>query len=183
MSTNDRIAISPNLELRPILEEDHPLHYALMQRIYPPAFAYLWPDGGAWYIDHVHAREVFEKDLAREDLRYYHVYFREALVGIYRLKQNAEMPDFPGEPALVLDRLYLDDAVRGKGIGTALMNHTKKETLRLGKTLLWLERMDSNEATIGFYRKCGFTDGSTFRLPFEQMYPEYRGMCRLWWRP
>ncbi len=182
MSEHKVIAVSPEIELRPIRLEDHPRHYALMQKTYPPAFAYLWPDGGAWYIDHVHAHEPFKNDLAQENSPYHHVYFREELVGIYRLKLDAEMPDFPGQPALKLDRLYLDDAVRGKGIGSALVEYAKGETSRLGKSILWLERMDTNEATIAFYRKCGFNDGSTFRLSFEQMYSKYRGMVRVWKR-
>lgn len=154
-----------------------------MERIYPPAFAYLWPDAGAWYVNHVHSRESLERDLAQPDALYYHVFFREELVGIYRLKLNTELVDFPGEPTLKLDRLYLDDAMRGQGIGSALVEYAKRETRRLGKSILWLERMDTNEATIAFYQKCGFMDGSAFRLTFEQMHPEYRGMHRLWWRP
>ena len=183
MSSISVISVSSDLILRPIVPEDHSIHFSLMERIYPPAFAYLWPDAGAWYINHVHGREPFERDLAQPDAPYYHVYFREKLIGIYRLKLHTEMPDFPGVPTLKLDRLYLDDAERGQGIGSALVEYAKKETDRLGKSLLWLERMDTNESTIAFYLKCGFTDGSAFRLTFDQMYPKYRGMHRLWWRP
>ena len=183
MSSPPIIRVSPDLILRAIRPEDHPRHHSLMERIYPPAFAYLWPDAGAWYVHHVHGRKSFERDLAQPDARYYHVFFREELVGIYRLKLNTEPVDFPGEPGLKLDRLYLDDAIRGQGIGSALVEHAKRETSRLGKSILWLERMDTNEATIAFYRKCGFTDGSAFRLTFDRMHPEFRGMRRLWWRP
>lgn len=183
MSSTSIIRVSPDLTLRSIRLEDHAKHFALMERIYPPAFAYLWPDAGVWYLNHVHGFPSFTQDLEQADAPYYHVFYRENCVGIYRLKLHNEMPDFPGVPALKLDRLYLDDAERGKGIGSALVEYAKRETSRLGKSILWLERMDTNEATIAFYRKCGFTDGSAFRLTFDQMHPEYRGMHRLWWRP
>jgi ribosomal protein S18 acetylase RimI-like enzyme len=150
-----------------------------MQRIYPPAFAYLWPDDGAWYIDHVHGHEPFLQDLDAPDAPYYHVYHQEQLVGIFRLKLNAPCPDLPDLPALKLDRVYLDDEVRGLGIGKALVAYAREETIRRNKEILWLERMDSNEATIGFYRKLGFTESGQFRLPFEQMYSKYRGMWRV----
>jgi ribosomal protein S18 acetylase RimI-like enzyme len=177
-----QIQISPNLHLRLVQPQDHDRHFALMQRIYPPAFAYLWPDDGDWYINRTHGKAAFEADLATPNAPYYHVYFKEALIGIFRLKLDDPNPDFPQEASLKLDRIYLDDATRGHGVGTQLTDYAKAETLRLGKSNLWLERMDTNEATIGFYYKSGFTDGSQFRLPFELMCAEYRGMYRIWWK-
>lgn len=174
------ITLTPYLRLQPIFTTDHAPHLALMRRIYPPAFAYLWPDDGAWYLERTHGLEAFLKDLAQADAPYWHVYFRDELIGIFRLRYAAEFPDQPGVPALKLDRVYLDSAVRGQGIGKALVAFAKAETRRLGKSILWLDRMDTNEATIAFYRRCGFQDGSTFRLPFELMYPKMRGMQRVW---
>ena len=66
-------------------------------------------------------------------------------------------------------------------MGSALVNYAKAETHRLDRELLWLERMDTNDATIGFYQKCGFVRGSAFRLTFGLMYEQFRGMHRLWW--
>ena len=175
----NHLHLSDSLCLAPIRPEDHQVHLALMQRIYPPAFAYLWPDEGAWYIDHVHGKQAFLRDLDTPDTPYYHVYHHEQLVGIFRLKLHVPCPDAPELRALKLDRLYLADEVRGQGIGQALMAYTLEETRRLGKEIIWLDRMDSNEATIRFYRKLGFTECGQFRLPFEQMYPKYRGMWRV----
>lgn len=175
-------SITQNLSLRKIEPEDHPTHVELMHRIYPPAFNYLWPDSGTWYVERTHGKTALLADLAEPDAPYQHVYLKNKLIGIYRLKLNSLNPDFPEEPALKLDRLYLDDSVRRKGIGSLLIEHAKAETLRLGKQLLWLERMSTNDATIGFYRKHGFVDGGQFRLPFELMYPRFRGMYRMAWR-
>lgn len=176
------VTLAPNLTLRPIEPTDHAAHLALMHRIYPPAFAYLWPDAGKWYVEHTHRREALLTDLADPDCPYYHVYYRNQLSGIFRLRLRNECPDFPGEPALLLHRLYLDDGVRGHGVGTRIVDYAKAETARLGRSLLWLERMDTNEATIGFYRKNGFRDGGAFRLTFELMPERFRGMFRMWWR-
>lgn len=176
------LLLTPELHLLPIIPADHPRHLALMQRIYPPAFAYLWPDGGAWYLDHVHGEAAFLRDLTAANTTYEHVYYRGKLIGILRLAFDKSCPDEPTASALKLERLYLDDAVRGNGIGTTLMDYLKAETRRLDKSVLWLERMDTNEATIGFYRKNDFVDGGTFRLPYENMYARYRGMYRMSWR-
>lgn len=177
-----RLSLTPELHLRPITPVDHARHLGLMKRIYPPAFAYLWPDGGAWYVNNIHNETALRKDLSEPDAPYHHVYFRNELIGILRLQLHEECPDFPGEPALKLQRLYLADDVRGHGIGTTIMDYVKAETRRLGKALLWLERMDTNAATIGFYRKNGFADGGAFRLTYERMHEQFRGMYRMWWR-
>ncbi len=182
MITDTTIVLSPQLRLQLITAEDHAQHLALMQRIYPPAFAYLWPDGGAWYINHVHRKAALLADLAVANAPYYHVYHRGALRGILRLKRESACPDHPDLLALKLDRLYLDDAVRGQGIGTTLIDYCKQLVRQQGACLLWLERMDTNAATIGFYQKNGFKPGGRFRLTFAEMYPHFRGMQRLWWR-
>lgn len=176
------IHLSDQVHLRTITPEDHAKHFALMERIYPPAFAYLWPDAGAWYVDRTHNQAALLADLSVPGAPYYHVYYQEELIGIFRLKLHTENPDYPGASALKLDRVYLDDAVRGQGVGSVLIEYAKAETIRLGKSLLWLERMNTNEATIGFYRKHRFVDGGEFRLPFEQMYSHFRGMFRMAWR-
>jgi GNAT superfamily N-acetyltransferase len=175
------IHLSSQIHLLVIRPEDHTKHFALMARIYPPAFAYLWPDAGGWYVDRTHNQAALQADLSEPDAPYYHVYYQDELIGIFRLQLHTENPDFPDAPALKLDRVYLNDAVRGKGVGSVLIDYAKAETVRLNKRLLWLERMSTNDATISFYRKHGFVDGGEFRLPFEQMYPRFRGMFRMAW--
>lgn len=182
MNHHPEVRLSDEVTLHLIRPEDHDRHLSLMQRIYPPAFAYLWPDDGAWYVENIHGAKRFFRELATPGAPYYHVYLGDHLVGIFRLQLHAPCPDFPDEPALKIDRIYLADAVRGRGIGGLLVAYARAETQRLGKNLLWLERMDTNEATIAFYRKHGFTDGNPFRLTMDLMYEELRGMRRVWWR-
>lgn len=49
-----------------------------------------------------------------------------------------------------------DDAVRRRGIGTALMNTILKEAERSGARMAVLETQSCNENAIAFYRKNGF---------------------------
>ncbi|MEM9931423.1 MAG: hypothetical protein AAF840_16555 [Bacteroidota bacterium] len=95
MLPQNDVLLTEELFLRPIRPEDHLQHLRLMHRIYPPAFAYLWPDEGAWYINHIHTATALQQDLAVPDAPYYHVYFQENLIGIFRLKLAAPNPDFP----------------------------------------------------------------------------------------
>ena len=153
-----------------------------MQRIYPPAFAYLWPDGGGWYLNRIHGQEPFETDLSQRNSAYYHVYLETELIGIFRILVDEPNPDSPELSAIKLDRIYLAERARGQGVGKALINYAKARTVEGGYDQLWLERMDTNAATIAFYYRNGFVDGSAFRLPYEQMHTRFRGMVRMNWR-
>ena len=173
------IHLNAFLSLHPLTPADHPAHATLMRRIYPPAFAYLWPDGGEWYLETYHGREAFEGDLAEDNCPYYHVHLEGKPIGILWLRLHAPDPDHPELPGLKLERIYLDPSITGRGIGSYLMNYVKAAGRRLGKALVWLERMDSNESTIRFYRRQGFTRGGAFSFGHGPMYAHLRDMHRL----
>lgn len=152
-----------------------------MHRIYPPAFAYLWPDGGVGYAERIHGKDAFLRDLLERDAPYFRVEWRGAPIGILRWQVGKPSPDLPDLAALKLDRLYLGPEARGKGVGTQLLRFIFDTAARLGKSLVWLERMDSNDGTIAFYRSRGFVEGGAFRYDGPAMLDEYRGMTRLFY--
>ena len=43
--------------------EDYSILHELMVRIYPPAYTYLWPDNGEWYIQTFYGKEQVKNDL------------------------------------------------------------------------------------------------------------------------
>jgi GNAT superfamily N-acetyltransferase len=177
-----RISLNDQLDLHPLRARDAPVHFALMRRIYPPAFAYLWPDGGVGYVERIHGEPSFLRDLSEEDAPYYRVEWEGKPIGVLRLQLHHPCPDVPGASALKLDRLYLGPEARGKGVGTSLLQYTFDLATQLGKQLVWLERMDSNEDTIAFYQRRGFREGGTFRYGGPDMLEEFRGMRRLLFR-
>ncbi|WP_173021510.1 GNAT family N-acetyltransferase [Lewinella sp. W8] len=177
----DIVDVNEKLSLHPLRSSDHARHYALLRRIYPPAFSYLWPDNGEGYVERIHGYEAFIRDLAEPDTPYYRVEWDGRAIGILRLQLHYPYPGDPEVPALKLDRLYLGPEARGRGVGTSLLRYTLDLAGDLGKRLVWLERMESNEATVAFYRSRGFRDGGAFRYDGPDMLDQYRGMRRLWY--
>ncbi len=49
-----------------------------------------------------------------------------------------------------------DDAARGRGLGTRLMERITREARAYGARMLVLETQTCNETAIAFYKKCGF---------------------------
>lgn len=66
-----------------------------------------------------------------------------------------------------LDCLFLDEAVRGLGIGTQLMERVREETQRLGCSLIQWQTPDFNTRAITFYNRLGATSKSKERFFWE----------------
>jgi ribosomal protein S18 acetylase RimI-like enzyme len=150
-----------------------------MQACYPPVYAHLWPDGGKWYLNETYREEAVLKDLAEADAPYWIVQWEGSPVGILRWHRHQPCPDYPEVAGLKLHRIYLHLRTHGLGIGRQLMALADAEAHCLGKALVWLEAMDTQQAAQGFYEKMGYQVTGTFRLSFSRMPEHYRGMVRM----
>ena len=177
--TMSEIILSRTLQLRPLTPADHPVLQALMQRIYPPAYAHLWPDGGAWYLRRQYGRANYLRELAEPNAVYHFVLHYGEPTGIVRLVKGTSLVDQPTVRACKLHRIYLDQAIHGQGIGKQIIQWTIDTCRQQGFDLLWLEAMDTAPAALAFYERMGFTRSGAFRLDMPLMYPSLRGMYRL----
>lgn len=60
-----------------------------------------------------------------------------------------------GRPGLYLEDIYVQPAMRGRGIGLRLFQHLAQEAMRRNCTRLELSVLDWNESAIGFYESLG----------------------------
>lgn len=171
--------LSPSLSLEPVTEDNAATILPLMQACYPPVYAHLWEDGGTWYLNETYREEAVLKDLMEADAPYWIVHWEGYPVGILRWNLHQPCLDYPAEAGLKLHRIYLHPSTHGKGIGRELLTLTDREAQRLGKSLVWLEAMDTQQAAQGFYEKMGYQVTGTLRLSFERMHEHYRGMIRM----
>jgi diamine N-acetyltransferase len=160
----------------------------LAKRAYPPHYAHLWSDGGQWYTETMYGASVLAEEMTDPNVVYYIVSDGNEDLGYMKLKfdyplsmgqgfsvghgsgSNIDAPN-----ALYLDRIYLTENAVGKKIGTHLVNMSVDIARQLGKTAVWLAAMDSSRA-VEMYEKMGFVTSGTWRLDFERLRPEYRGM-------
>lgn len=54
--------------------------------------------------------------------------------------------------------VYIDSEYKGRGIGTALVNHLINESVKLGYWSIYSAIISINEASIALHRKCGFRE-------------------------
>jgi GNAT superfamily N-acetyltransferase len=172
------IEIAKGLELLPITLDDAAELLQLMQRIYPPPYAHIWDDYGAWYVQHTYNPKQLALELAQPHCPYYFVRFQNRHIGILRLCHGLEFPGKPGLPATKLHRIYLDGAIHGQGIGKRLMAWSKKVAQEQGHTLLWLEAMEVQSGARSFYEKLGYVQEGRLILPFKRLSPGKAGLLQ-----
>ncbi len=167
------------LRFHPITAADQPALLSLMKRIYPPVYAYLWPDGGDWYVESQYGSANVARELADPVADYRFMVWGGEPVGILRFVPGLPLADRPDSTATKLHRLYLDPAVQGRGIGRGAIAFVEEACRTRGEEWLWLEAMDSAPAAISFYERLGFRRVAPFTLEMPRMLPRYRGMWRM----
>jgi diamine N-acetyltransferase len=160
----------------------------LAKRAYTPHYAHLWLDSGKWYTETMYAADVLAEEMTDPNVVYYIVSEGKEDLGYMKLKYDYPLSIGQGFSvghgsgsqidalnALYLDRIYLTEHAVGKKIGTELVNRSVAIARELGKTSVWLAAMDSSRA-VEMYEKMGFVTCGTWRLDFEKLRHEYRGM-------
>ncbi len=174
------ILVTDAIELRPISANDQRQLWELMVEVYPKAYAHLWEDDGAWYLNHIWNTADVERELKDTNALYYFVTFQQKDIGILRIVENADFVDRPSDKALKIHRLYLDDTAQGKGVGKAIMTWAEAYARETGHQGIWLEVMDTKTQALKFYQRCGYEITSDFRLDFTIMHAHFRGMHKMY---
>lgn len=147
-----------------------------MTKIYPSTYAYLWQDGGTWYLDHIYNIEAVKADIGESDGQLSFVVLHDTIVGILKVQWKLPYPDRPEKRSCRLHRLYLAPEVHGTGLASTLMDYVEWRAVDEGAELLWLDCMDSEPRALRFYEKHGFEKGRLYHLDFLRMHDRYRGI-------
>jgi ribosomal protein S18 acetylase RimI-like enzyme len=163
------------IEVRKLEAKDAALLSKVAIKAYSDHYLHLWYDGGKWYINKCFTIEALTAELNDSNAAFYLALYDNAPVGFLKLNIDAAL-NGEDKNALELERIYLNKEATDKGIGSQLMRLTIKIAEENNKELVWLKAMDTNEASIAFYEKMGFTITGTCTLPHQLMKEELRGM-------
>ncbi len=164
------------LVLNPVRPEDQPILYQLMDEVYRAGYRRIWADQGDWYLNLIYHPQTLQKELGRATSHYFFVELEGRNIGILKY-------DFPFSPrqteipeAMKLHRLYLHPEFHGKGLAKILVGHCEKTGREHGLKSIWLEVMSCQPQAKRFYQKMGFGYLLGYRLDFEMLLPQYRGI-------
>ncbi|MEL6263703.1 MAG: GNAT family N-acetyltransferase [Cyanobacteria bacterium J06626_6] len=77
-------------------------------------------------------------------------------LGYGKLRAGEVDPCIRGDRPIEVERLYLDSAAIGKGLGAQLMSACLAEAEKQGAQTVWLGVWEHNERAIAFYERWGF---------------------------
>lgn len=89
-----------------------------------------------------------------------YVFENEGTIQGYAMVAKSYSTEF-GKPCIWIEDLYIQDAYRGLGIGSAFLQYIRQ---KYPDAILRLEVEAENERAIAVYRKCGFEE-----LPYMEM--------------
>lgn len=162
--------------IKPITATDALLLSEVALKAYCDHYLHLWYDEGQWYINRCFTEPVLKNELEDPNNLFFLAYLNNEPVGFLKLRLNAPFESAPEKNAMELERIYLNKAVTGKGLGRRLVELSVAIARENQKELLWLKAMDSSTGPIAFYQQMGFALCGTYHLDFTQMKEALRGM-------
>lgn len=165
-----------SIQIKPITISEASLLSEVAMKAYNDHYLHLWYDNGEWYKQRCFTEEVLKDELSDSNNLFFLAYLDDEPVGFLKLRINAALETEPEKDAMELERIYLTKAASGKGIGKSLVNLSFSIAKEQHKQIIWLKAMDSSTGPIAFYKQMGFVQCGIYRLTFEQMKEELRGM-------
>jgi ribosomal protein S18 acetylase RimI-like enzyme len=118
--------------------------------------------------------ETVKSELANPNLTYLIAEYKGNAVGFAELREGKKVKCMEGKNAIEVQRIYVIEPMKGKGIGKALIEKCCEIGREKGYASIWLGVWDKNVEAQKFYRKIGmenvgltdFSDGKNEFLNF-----------------
>jgi ribosomal protein S18 acetylase RimI-like enzyme len=120
----------------------------------------------AGYVLESFSPEQIEKQLADKNSTFFIAEVGRGAVGYAKMRENAPAECVRGENTVEIQRIYILEKMKGKGVGDALMRKCFDEARRKGYESVWLGVWEENHRAQRFYRKYGFEKVGTIEFPY-----------------
>ena len=100
------------------------------------------------------------------------------LIGFAQMTIGATHELAGREATVELDRLYVQPAFAGKGVGTMLLERAEEMARARGARALWLTAWVGNRRALAFYARRGYIDAGATTYVFEDEAHENRVLVR-----
>jgi len=112
----------------------------------------------AAYVNETFSVEKLSAELANSNNTFLLLFLEaeDTPMGYAKLRSGTTEPSVSGEHPIELERLYLDSAAIGFGLGTALMQASLETAKAQGYETIWLGVWEHNARAIAFYKRWHF---------------------------
>lgn len=107
-----------------------------------------------------------ESELEDENSAFFVAEADGVTVGYAKLRENSEVECLKDVEAIELQRIYILEKAKGRGVGEALMKRCFEEARAKNYTKIWLGVWERNFAAQRFYEKFGFAKIGEHQFPY-----------------
>ncbi|MBI3719545.1 MAG: GNAT family N-acetyltransferase [Sphingobacteriales bacterium] len=108
------------------------------------------------YMNEQFTREMLIKEVETGNGYFFIAFDEERPVGYVRMQDGDKYAAFGDRSSVEIVRIYADNSVIGKGVGSAMMKFCIEEAKQMNREILWLGVWEKNDRAVAFYEKWGF---------------------------
>ncbi|GCF94886.1 N-acetyltransferase [Enterococcus florum] len=150
------------ISIVPIQLDEAEILQALSIRIFTETFsAQNTPENMTAYLTEAYQLEKLQNELQNPNSSFFFIYSDQVLAGYLKVNINEAQTETIADNALEIERIYVDHALNGQGLGQALMKKAEEVAREKGREAIWLGVWEKNTRALAFYQKQGFRQVST----------------------
>ena len=144
-------------ELRIAVKDELPILADIGRRTFLETFQHdNAPDDMEAYLATAFSLERLGQEIATPDSQTFLLWVDDDAAGYLKLNAGEAQTEARGDDVMEIERIYLLEALKGRGLGRTLMEHALRTARRAGKSKVWLGVWERNVSAIEFYRRSGF---------------------------
>jgi ribosomal protein S18 acetylase RimI-like enzyme len=149
--------VIPEFQIVEVSLNDLKILQELSRRTFYQSFAAVnKPENIKFFLDHHYSEEKLLSELLNPDSRFFFASQGDDPMGYLKINQGMAQTVLPNDAGLEIERIYIDQAFKGRGIGKLFIDRAVESGKRSGANYLWLGVWEHNERAIRFYEKNGF---------------------------
>ncbi len=137
-------------------------------------------EGLTLYLEEQFGTERLTADLESDFVDYYFICFQENPVGYLKINYDTKLKGFENKTVCELEKMYLLPEFKRKGIGQLALQTIKERLRQKGFGIFFLCVLDTNDHSILFYEKIGFSFHSKIRLKYIHFKEALKGLNRMY---
>ena len=119
------------------------------------------PENMKAYLDKAFDLAKLQQELSNQFSAFFFLFTENQLVGYLKVNQNQAQTDLQDPKSLEIERIYVKQEFKGKGLGRILIDKGIEVAKENNKEYVWLGVWEKNQAAIAFYKKMGFREVDT----------------------
>ncbi len=145
------------IQIVEVVLADLPRLQELSKRTFYDSFAALnTAENMKFHMDNHFTLEKLSAEILNRDSKFFFAIHGRTPVGYLKINKGIAQTVLPNDHAVEIERIYVDQLSKGKGIGKTFISKAEESANASGAKYLWLGVWEHNEPAIRFYEKNGF---------------------------